>query len=193
MRCTSNKLQAAISRSLLKILGKHTPSIVRSVEIQLLMNITARGFGTRGKRVWTHRPDKALREYAEFTSDCMKNCSYDPLSPADSVSGSLAKEAHRTGRLVRAVTGFRKPEDFERLVFYLYKNIDIEMNGSLPGDITVADCYFSRYYSPANCALMSIVDSGVIAGICGGGSLDFYERITEGCKCCKAHFTKGAE
>lgn len=170
------KLQAAVSLRLLSMLERHTPSLVKSVEIQLLLNTTARGFGVRGKRVWMHHPDIALQEYAGFTTECMRACD------------GLSKAAYRTGRIVRAVTGFRRSADCERLVFYLYKNIGINMSGKLPGEITVTDCYFSRYYTPANCALMSLVDSGVIAGICGGGSLEFYERITEGCGHCKARF-----
>ena len=58
------------------------------------------------------------------------------------------------------------------------------------GEIVVTDCYFSRFYTPEQCAVMSSVDSGIIAGLCGGGTLTFTERITEGCRRCRACFSK---
>ena len=64
------------------------------------------------------------------------------------------------------------------------------MNGTIPGEITVSSCYFSKFYTPKQCALMSYVDSGIIAGLCGGGNLRFTERITEGCGRCTAVFMK---
>ena len=48
---------------------------------------------------------------------------------------------------------------------------------------------FRRFYTPAQCRVMSRVDAGIIAGICGGGKLRFTQRITEDCSCCKACFS----
>ena len=52
-----------------------------------------------------------------------------------------------------------------------------------------AEKALSRIYTPEECALMSNVDSGMIAGILGGGSLTFSERITEGCGGCRARLS----
>lgn len=169
-------------RKLLDKFTERTPGWIASAEIQVLLDTTAKAFGVKGLRVWNHRPERALREYAEFTSACMKRGTADP--------GRLYAESFRTGSAVRRITGFRSRKDIEDLTFYLYSNIGITMGGSIPGEVTVPDCYFSRYYSPQECKVMSSVDSGMIAGIAGGGSLVFTERLTEGRSCCRAVFTK---
>ena len=96
--------------------------------------------------------------------------------------------AFRLGNRVRKVTGLTEQEELQKLVFLLYRGIGVRMDGDLPGEILVKECYFSQQYSPWQCALMSCMDSGVIAGIFGGGKLTFTERITEGCGHCRAHF-----
>ena len=159
---------------------RKSPDRAACFEIQILMNMTARAFGTRSKRVWDLAPGKALRTYASFTVGCMEKRKADPRR--------LYAEAYKTGRKVRLITGLTDPEDIEMLVFYLYRNIGIKMKGSIPGEIIVSGCCFSRSYSPEQCALMSWADSGIIAGLSGGGKLDFSERLTEGCSRCRAVF-----
>jgi hypothetical protein len=57
------------------------------------------------------------------------------------------------------------------------------------GEVTIARCYFSSYYSPQVCRLMSAMDQGLFAGLSGGGRLIFMTRITEGYDHCQAQFT----
>ena len=160
---------------------RHTPGRIASFEIQILMDTTARAFGVKGKRVWNDPPQKALHEYMKFTIFCMQLAETDP--------DRLYAESFRTGSLIRRITGFKALRDVEELVFYLYGNIGIAMDGRLPGEIQVYRCFFSRYYSPDQCALMSAVDDGMTAGIAGGGRLHFSERLTEGGRTCRAVFT----
>ena len=198
-----------LSRKLLQQLERHTPDRVRSMEIQILMNLAARAFRVPGKKVWHLPADEALRTYAEFTVQCMKTKHAAPRV--------LYLQAYTVGSRVRRLTGLTDRHAIEQLVFYLYSNIRIQMFGNLPaidktaqnrnkqnnnehkvskqdypayGEVVVTDCYFSRYYTPEQCAVMSSVDSGIIAGLCGGGTLTFTERITEGCSRCRACFFK---
>ena len=173
-------MRVFIFRKLLRAWKRHTPGWVISLELQILLHTTARAFGVQGKRVWQLSPQKALHAYAAFTVSCMRRCKADPRR--------LYKESYRTGRLVRRMTGIRSRDDVEALVYFLYGNIGITMDGNIPGEVTVHRCYFSRYYSPSQCALMSSVDAGIIAGLAGGGRLDFNRRITEGSDCCRAVF-----
>lgn len=149
-------------------------------------------------------PDNALRRYAEFTTACMEFIgSGEELGSEDEqgsgmgaleqLSGRLYQDAYRLGSIIRRVTGFRERGDLDRLIFYLYRNIDIDMSGSTDSELLVSDCYFSNYYTPEQCRMMSNVDSGIIAGICGGGRLEFTERITEGCGRCRACFADNKE
>lgn len=165
-------------------LEKHTPKKLAMFEIQVLADITARGFGVPRKKIPGRSPERALREYALFTKACCETVEADPER--------LYEEAYKAGSRIRKLTGVKDSNDCARLVFYLYRNIYITMSGRIPGEITVSDCYFGRIYTPGHCRIMSNVDSGIIAGISGGGKLEFTERITEGCKRCRAEF-KGGE
>lgn len=173
-------MRARIFRRLLRYLEKHNPALFLCLQIQLLLNVTARAFGVPGKWIWYFSSERALREYAVFTKNCMQLYPTDPRR--------LYRSAYVLGRRLRHITGFTDSRELQQLVFFLYRNIHISMNGSIPGEIKISSCYFSRFYTPEQCALMSYVDSGIIAGLCGRGNLKFTERITEGCGRCTAVF-----
>ena len=183
-----------IMRGILRALEWHTPAWVVCLEIRILYNTMSRAFGVPEKKIplWSAEAllrggpaGEALRDYAAYSARCLKRCKADP--------GRIYREAYRTGERVRRLTGFTEMADLERLVFYLYRNIGILMDGHLPGEIKVSSCYFSRFYTPEQCALMSYMDSGIIAGILGGGKIEFTERITEGGGGCKAFFVDNAQ
>ena len=176
-------MRKQISRRLLARLERRTPKPLVGIELQILLNLAARSFHTKGKTIWHLPPERALLEYALFTKESMRRCVAEP--------GSLYGNAFRVGQRLRRISGFTDGEDLERLVFYLYRNLQIAMSGRLPGTLKVCDCYFSAFYTPEQCALMSHMDSGVIAGLYGGGRLAFSLRITEGCAECRAEFTNG--
>ena len=156
------------------------PDWVRRFEIRLLTRLAARAFHLPPP----HLPasaDAALAAYAAFTVRCMNHAETD--------AGTLFATAQQLGIRVRRLSGLRDPQDLQRLVIWLYRNIRITLSGSLPGRITVSSCFFSSVYTPDKCALMSQVDSGIISGIFGGGELHFTERLTEGCGHCTACFS----
>ena len=173
-------MRARIFRKLLQYLEKHDQALFLRFQLQVLLNVTARAFNVPVKQIWYFPPGQALREYAVFTENCMR------LYPAD--PRRLYRSAYVLGSRLRRITGFTDKKELEQLVFSLYRNIRIAMDGRLPGEITVSFCYFSRFYTPKQCALMSYVDSGIIAGLFEGGNLKFIERITEGCGRCTAVF-----
>lgn len=178
-------MRALAFRMLLALCMKYRPECVTRLQLQVLLDTTARAFALPGKKIRSRTARGALREYAAFTGKCMKYGKADPKK--------LREEAYRTGNLIRRITGFRKRRDIERLIFYLYRNMRIAMSGHIPGEIIVSRCYFGRFYSPEQCALMSFVDEGIIAGISGGGKLEFAERITEGCGRCLACFSEAED
>ena len=178
-------MRAFVFRTFLALCVKYGPEWVTRLQLQVLLDATARAFAMPGKKIRSRTARGALREYAAFTGKCMKYGKADPKK--------VREEACRTGNLIRRITGFRKSRDIERLVFYLYSNLRISMSGHIPGEIIVSRCYFGRFYSPEQCALMSLVDEGIIAGISGGGRLEFAERITEGCGRCRACFSEAKD
>lgn len=160
--------------------------VLARIEIQLLMHLTASAFGERPLRVW-HRPrGEALSAYAACTRDWMKSTAKEP----DALRRDMYRKSLRMGRLLRGLTFFLGDAGHTRLVFALYKGIGIDMRGALPGSIEVRSCYFSSYYTPGMCALISAMDDGIVSGIMGGGRLTFARRITEGCGCCRANLTR---
>ena len=173
-------MREKIFRKLLDRLEIRTPGSLLCFQYQILTDLTARAFRAPRIRVWNLGPEKAFEAYARFSAETMKKY------PGD--TDRLFREAYRTGRSLRILTGFRENEDLQRLVFYLYRNIRIRMKGTLPGSVRVSTCYFSLLYSPPMCALMSQADSGIVSGLFGGGTLAFTERITEGCGECWACF-----
>lgn len=173
-------MRERIARKLLNRFERGTPGILRRMQIQILTDLAAGSFGLPGPRVWHRSAPKALEEYAAFTVRCMRKA---PASP-----DHLFARAFALGERVGRISGLTRDEDLQRLVFLLYRNIDITMEGSLPGDIRVVSCYFSGCYDPDQCATMSCVDSGIVSGIFGGGRLTFRQRITEGNPCCRACF-----
>lgn len=175
-------MRAFLSRRVLSCLERRTPQWVRSLELQILLNLAAESFGQEKKYIWRLPPEEALSAYAAYTVACMESTKADP--------GRLYQSAFRLGRRLRFVCGLREEKDLQRLVFYLYRNIRIDMRGSLPGELLIPCCFFSRRYTPAQCAVMSNADAGVIAGLYGGGSLRFTARLTEGCSHCRACFKK---
>ena len=175
-------MRAALSRWILTRLEQHTPDVLCRLEAQILTNLAAHGFGMPVCRVWHLPAPEALRAYAAYTVECMTETKADPKRLYDS--------ALRLGKRLHRITGFTEQEDIQRLIFYLYRNIRITMHGALPGEITVSSCYFSGFYSPEQCRLMSHVDAGIMAGLSGGGDLRFTQRLTEGCGQCTAVFLK---
>lgn len=154
----------------------HLSRLFARLEIQILLLATAKGFQRRGFCILFSKDP--LKRYADFTKEYMQG---------HPDRRRLFRIAFRLGRLLRLISGFRNPQDLERLVFYLYRNIGITMTGSIPGKILVSECYFSRVYSAGECSCISAMDAGIISGICNCGTLKFDERITEGCKFCVAH------
>ena len=199
-------MRSVFFRLLLTLLEKHTPSWIKSIQIQILLNATAAAFGRPRRRVWHLSGADALAAYAAYTTDCMSSAGSQKAPAGDCQNGPDAGEgchrgpdidrrrifrvSYRLGRRIRRITGFCASSDMERLVFWLYRNIGIRVTGHLPGEILIPACYFSSIYTPEQCRLMSLMDWGIIAGICGGGKLIFTERLTQGCGRCRACLTQ---
>lgn len=156
--------------------------IFRRIEIQLLMNLTARALKQRPKRTWTLPNDEALRVYAIYTRDHLQGGFNKDLLQR------MTAEACKMGRLLRRVFFLKKQHDIQQFVIALYQNIGITLEGCLPGSLCFRRCFFSQYYTPQICLAASALDEGIMRGLAGSGHLRFQQRITEGCACCKATF-----
>ncbi|MCR5130448.1 MAG: hypothetical protein K6C10_03175 [Prevotella sp.] len=165
-------------------------SLFRRIELQVLMNLTAKAFGKKPERIWNRPNDEALRAYAQFTSSHLREGADEALLQR------MNSRAYKMGRLLRSVFLVSSEARAQRLIVALYRNIGISL--SFSGDkkqdaphessLCFRRCYFSAYYTPAACLAASALDDGIIRGIMGEPSrrLCFSQRITEGCSCCLA-------
>ena len=159
-------------------------SLFRRIQLQLLMNLTARALGQRPERLWTRRNADALKAYAEYTSRHLQEGADERLLLR------MNGEAYRMGRLLRRLFLIRNNGAAQHLVIALYRNIGITLSFTDSQQLCFHRCHFSSYYTPAVCLAASALDDGIIRGITGrtDGRLCFSQRITEGCNCCKAAF-----
>lgn len=159
-------------------------SLFRRLELQLLMNLTARALGHPPQRLWALSHAKALQAYAEFTYHHLRKGADEQLLQR------MNDEAYRMGRMLRRLFFIRNEAAAKRLIVTLYRNIGISLSFSDSQQLCFHRCYFSAYYTPAVCLAASALDDGIIRGITGRSTshLCFSQRITEGCNCCKATF-----
>ena len=128
-------MRARFFRWLLHRWETDTPEIVRRVQLQILMDLTAKAFRAPGKRLWTRPWRDGLRLYAEYTREHCE-CA-DPQQ--------LYRMSFAMGERLRRITGFTDASDLRRLVFWLYRGIGIAMDNALDyvkaaADAVTASC-----------------------------------------------------
>ena len=163
----------------------YNSSLFRRIELQLLMNLTAHALGKKPKRIWTLSNSEALKAYAEYTSSTLQTDADDALFER------MNTEAYKMGQLLRRLFWINNEPRAQRLIVSLYHNIGIQLSFCGSQHLCFHNCYFSSFYTPQKCKVASALDSGIICGILGlpAKHLQFCQRITEGCKCCRAQLT----
>lgn len=155
-------------------------AVLQFLIVRVLHRVTAKAMGV------PYQPGKpALAAYAAFTK---KQLAQIPEAELPAVQERMYQASWRMGNLIRKVLFIRSNLRARRVVFWLYRQIGIDLEGPCPGSVIVRRCYFSAYYTPEMCLVMSAMDKGIFAGLFGGGALTFEERITEGYPCCRAVF-----
>jgi hypothetical protein len=173
---------------LLTRLLSHTPAVVKRQGLVPLFRATAAAFQCDMPRLRGLSREQCLLAYARFTAERAEAA----LRQGDDLPGlqeRLHQNAYRLGRLPGSILRVRTVDDVTTLGRFLYGILDIDFKGDGNGNIVVDRCYFSDFYSPEVCQVMSAMDRGLLAGLAGGGDLAFDQRITEGQPCCRARFT----
>jgi hypothetical protein len=175
---------------LVRALGLHTPGCLRAWALGRLAAATAEAFGAPAPPLDGLGPEARLGAYARFTraeADAWLAAGRD----AEGLAGRLYRSAAALGGQCREWLGPRGTGEVLDAARLLYRLLDIDLRGDAGGGVTIARCYFSRYYSAEVCRVMSAMDRGLLAGLSGGGVLTFSARITEGAPCCRAHLGPG--
>jgi hypothetical protein len=173
---------------LLPLLEAHTPPFVRPLVLALLFRSTAAAFGCPAPRLRAQPYDERLCRYALFTAAEAEKVNQGGSDPS-TCAARLYEQAYRLGRVSGRLLGIRTIEETMTAGRMLYSTLEIDFQGDAHGQVRIPSCYFSSYYSPQVCRLMSAMDQGLFAGLSGGGLLVFKTRISEGYDYCQAQFT----
>lgn len=165
----------------------YLPDVLRMRQIHRLFDLTADAFGVAAPDLTRRSFDEVLAMYGAFTSDQVNAflARGEDMTP---VCARLHQNALCLGGQLRRQLRIRSPHEASIALQLLYRQIGIQLTAELPGAIRVARCFFSQYYSPQVCEVVSSFDAGLVAGLCGGGVLSFTHRISEGASCCTAVF-----
>ena len=167
-----------------RLLDGRPPSWLRKIEVRVISAVFAKALDAQAPSMRTRNAGEALIALQEFSTARMEASLAGGL--AQTHRARLGQRARTLGTWIRRLAPMSQATR-AHLVRYLYRGINIELVGFMPGELRFGPCSFARYYSPACCALMSAFDEGFICGIMGlSGPLVFETRLTEGATCCFA-------
>jgi hypothetical protein len=170
---------------LLALLTLYTPGWVKGQGLRRLFAVTAEGFQVPLPDRLPRSHHQLLELYARFTAQqaveaLRSGRDLDPLRER------VYRGAQGMGAGLRRQLGVGTMPEVMAAARVAYRALDIDFVGSPDGAIVVSRCFFSRHYSPEVCSLISALDAGLLAGLSGGGRLEFSQRLTEGADCCCA-------
>ena len=173
---------------LLSLVEIYLPASLKMKSLKELFSLTANAFHSQCPSLQGYSYPELLDKYAAFTEIEAKY----RLKSGDQLQGiqeSLYQQAERMGKNLQITFRTSNFHDTLRLCRVVYRGIGIDFQGNDRGEIRILRCFFGKYYSKEVCEVMSSLDRGLVAGISGGGQLNFEYRITEGRDCCLAHLS----
>ncbi|HUI29669.1 MAG TPA: hypothetical protein VLX91_05595 [Candidatus Acidoferrales bacterium] len=159
------------------------PVNLKKEKLHELFGVTAAAFQTTPPVVEGLRFNDLLQEYATFT----RAAAMQQIIKGEDVSlvmQRLYDGAYRIGEELREEMRIRSRKDAMKAARLLYRAMGIDFHCSGSGEVGIARCYFSTFYPPEVCWIISSLDEGIIAGLTDGGRLWFVSRITEGNNSC---------
>ncbi len=155
------------------------------LELRILTRQTAKAFGTDAPKTAGYSAQERVKRYAQMTAEEAERA----LRRGQDLTllhRELFSMAERIGSRVRRWTRPQDERDCVAILEMLYRHLGITIREEKSGVFLVSECFFSAYYTPEVCAVISAIDQGIFAGVFGGGTLEFRERITEGKEACRA-------
>jgi hypothetical protein len=165
------------------------PLGTRRGEIERLFARTAAGFGSPVPPRRARGSRGRLREYALFTRDRAETA-LGGRADLRVLESRLFSAALALGRGYRLRLRVRDARDAMSAARLIYHGLGIDFRGTAQGEVVIRRCAFAEVYTPQVCSLISALDRGLLAGLTGGGVLEFRQRITEGADSCRACLTK---
>lgn len=171
----------------LALLRRVFPEKLKLYMLDELRRVTAEGFATDAPE-WPGRSfEDRLAAYAAFTAkEAALLTSGLDQAVIEGTKERLHHASCRLGARMRRFLGLRRPDEILEAWKLLYGQIGIEVAGDPDSGIRVTRCFFADYYTEAICGVIEALDEGLAAGLFGGAKLEFVERLTGGCACCRA-------
>jgi hypothetical protein len=163
------------------------PPLGKRLALVEIFRATASAFGRPLPQLHGLSSEQCLEAYAWSTAEWAQ-VALRRVDDLPALEARLYGNAYRLARLAGQLFCTRELAGVMTLAQFIYGILEIDLEGTDSGEITIRTCYFSRFYSPEICRLMSALDCGLFAGMWGGGKLTFNQRITEGGARCLAHF-----
>ena len=163
----------------------HYPSFIKRKKLKELFELTAEAFGCEVPPLNHLSYVDMLKSFAQLTAAEAEKHIREGKN-LEEIKERLHDNAFRLGKKIREGYGLYTLQEIMEMSRILYQTLGIDFEGDVSGEVTIKKCFFSDYYSPQVCSVISSLDEGVAAGLSGGGRLSFSKRITEGHACCRA-------
>ena len=170
---------------LLNLFTLYLPSSMKKKKLEELFDLAADAFQTEIPEIHKLSYGEALERFAVFTRDEAQRA-IESGGDLAALKGRLYTNALKLGDKLRKKYRVKTVSEAMVMSRILYRILGIDFQGSKQGDVVIRRCFFSRYYSPQICEVISSLDEGVAAGLSDGGKFSFCQRITEGEACCTA-------
>ena len=171
----------------LKLAELYLPRSIRARRFRELFGLTARAVESPVPLPDGLSFEEERLAFARFTQNPSERLAGDDHARAEA-ERRLRESAYDLGQRLRKDLGVRSRADVMRSARLLYRLLGIDFQGTEDGTIIIPKCFFAETYSARTCDLISALDEGLLAGLAGGGTLVFSERITENRPCCRARF-----
>lgn len=173
-----------------KIMRIFVPEFIKKKKLTELFRLTADAFQRELPELRGLSFAECLEKYALFTKE-QAECCLKRGQPVEKVKLRLYQNSNFFGQSLRKSLRITTWEEAVNVLETVYKLTGIDFQYGRQGEITVRQCFFSKYYTAEVCMLISSLDEGLAAGLSGGGRLCFDQRITEGCSCCNGYLGRG--
>jgi hypothetical protein len=169
----------------LSLLRWHLPAMIRRAVLRELIRAMSEAFDracppTRGRSA-----DELLATAVEVSSRWTRDA-FDGGTDLHAIERRLFSEGFALGRRAKRRLGATTEREGLAAASVLYRAIGIDFRPGTDGQVVVPRCAFAAAYGSDACALMSAMDSGLIAGLTDAAGLRFTDRLTEGAPVCRA-------
>ena len=161
------------------------PPFLKKIGLNRLSKASAAAFETTAPSCKGKSYEAGLQKYALFTRDEVEKAALSE-EELPKIQARLYKSGYKFGKRLRQLLHLNNLEEVMTVSRILYQTLEIDFQGNKNGEITIERCFFSKFYTPKTCEVISALDQGILEGLAGEGRLQFYQRITEGDGYCKA-------